>query len=111
MPHCPGFDEPYRGHHATVHGTFSEILGAFHNQRLNRYVLGSYNTDGTQVADDNQMWNAAGKISWQVTPTSQLSYFSDLEYKLIRYRNDNVALLEAQETVNRHGLVAMSREK
>jgi hypothetical protein len=69
------------------------FMGAAHTQVLNRYVLGSYNSDGSQVVDDNKMWNLATKLSWQMTASSQLSYFYNLEYKLIRYRNDDVSVL------------------
>jgi hypothetical protein len=55
---------------------------------LNQYILGSYNSDGTQVVDDNVMWNAVAKVSWQMSRASQLSFFHNLQYKLIRYRND-----------------------
>jgi hypothetical protein len=60
-----------------------------HTQALNQYILGSYNVDGTQVVDDNIMWNAVAKVSWQISRDSQLSFFNNLQYKLIRYRNDD----------------------
>lgn len=65
------------------------FLGAGHTQVLNQYILGSYNVDGTQVVDDNVMWNAVAKVSWQMSRASQLSFFHNLQYKLIRYRNDD----------------------
>lgn len=65
------------------------FLAAGHSQVLNQFILGSYNVDGTQVVDDNVMWNAVGKLSWQVARGSQLSFFHNLQYKLIRYRNDD----------------------
>jgi len=58
-----------------------------HDQALNQYVLGSYNADGTQVLDDNKMWTLGSKIAWQVTKAGQLSYFNNLQYKLIGHRN------------------------
>ena len=57
-----------------------------HDQALNQYVLGSYNADGTQVLDDNKMWTLGSKVSWQVTRNAQLSYFNNLQYKLIGHR-------------------------
>jgi len=58
-----------------------------HDQRLDQYLLGNYNADGTQVLDDNLMWTTAGKVAWQVTRSAQLSYFNNLQYKLIGHRN------------------------
>jgi hypothetical protein len=62
------------------------FAGTFHDQRLDSYKLGSYNPDGTPVLDDNTMWTATGKATWQMTRTAQLSYFHDLQYKLIGHR-------------------------
>src|SRR5712692_8886608 len=58
-----------------------------HDQRLDQYLLGSYNPDGTQVLDDNLMWTTSAKLAWQVTQNAQLSYFNNLQYKLIGHRN------------------------
>jgi hypothetical protein len=63
------------------------FVGTWHDQRLNRYILGSYNPDGTQVIDDNVMWNTSGKLSWQMTKSAQLSYFNNTQYKLIGHRD------------------------
>jgi hypothetical protein len=62
------------------------FAGTWHDQRLDSYKLGSYNPDGTQVIDDNIMWTATAKVSWQVTRSAQLSYFHNLQYKLIGHR-------------------------
>ena len=62
------------------------FAGTFHDQRLDSYKLGSYNPDGTPVLDDNTMWTATGKATWQITRTAQLSYFHNLQYKLIGHR-------------------------
>lgn len=62
------------------------FAGTFHDQRLDSYKLGSYNPDGTQVIDDNIMWTTTGKATWQVTRKAQLSYFNNLQYKLIGHR-------------------------
>ena len=58
-----------------------------HDQVLDQYVLGSYDSTGKQVLDDNVMWNLGSKLSWQVTKSAQLSYFNDLQYKKIGHRN------------------------
>jgi hypothetical protein len=39
-----------------------------------RYRIGSYNADGTQLLEDNRMLNTMGKISWAVTPNSQVHF-------------------------------------
>jgi hypothetical protein len=62
------------------------FAGTWHDQRLDRYNLGSYDPDGTQVIDDNRMWTTSAKLSWQVTKSAQLSYFNNLQYKLIGHR-------------------------
>lgn len=67
-----------------------------HQQVLNQYILGSYNPDGTQVLDDNKMWTTAAKLSWQVTRKSQLSYFNNLQYKLIGHRNGGGLFAESR---------------
>ena len=60
---------------------------SYHHQGLDQYLLGNYNPDGSQVLDDNLMWTMASKISWQVNPTTQLSYFYNVQYKQIGHRN------------------------
>lgn len=62
------------------------FAGTFHEQRLDSYKLGSYNPDGTQVIDDNTMWTATGKATWQLNRNAQVSYFYNLQYKLIGHR-------------------------
>ena len=67
-----------------------------HDQRLDQYLLGNYNPDGTQVLDDNLMWTTAAKVAWQVTRTAQLSYFDNLQYKLIGHRNGGGTFAESR---------------
>lgn len=62
------------------------FAGTFHDQRLDSYKLGSYNPDGTQVLDDNIMWTMTGKATWQINKNARLSYFHNLQYKLIGHR-------------------------
>jgi hypothetical protein len=62
------------------------FAATYHKQRLDSYKLGSYNPDGTQVIDDNTMWTTTAKATWQMTRNSQLSYFYNLQYKLIGHR-------------------------
>jgi hypothetical protein len=69
---------------------------SFHDQALNQYLLGNYNPDGTQVLDDNKMWTMGSKISWQMTRTTQVSYFNNLQYKLIGHRNGGGTFAESR---------------
>ena len=62
------------------------FAGTWHDQRLDSYKLGSYNPDGTQVLDDNIMWTTTAKATWQITNAARLSYFHNLQYKLIGHR-------------------------
>ena len=39
------------------------------------------------MLDDNLMWTTSAKVAWQVTKSAQLSYFNNLQYKLIGHRN------------------------
>lgn len=59
---------------------------AWHDQRLDQYRLGSYDPDGTPVLDDNVMWSIAGKLAWQMGRNAQLSYFGNLQNKVIGHR-------------------------
>jgi hypothetical protein len=59
---------------------------SWHDQRLLQYKLGSYNPDGTQVPDDNILWNTTAKVSYQLNKSAQISYFNNLQYKLIGHR-------------------------
>ena len=60
---------------------------SYHRQRLDQYLLGNYDSDGSQVLDDNLMWTTSAKVAWQMTKNAQLSYFNNLQYKLIGHRN------------------------
>ncbi len=67
-----------------------------HDQALDQYLLGNYNPDGTQVLDDNLMWTTAAKVAWQMTRSAQLSYFNNLQYKLIGHRNGGGTFAESR---------------
>jgi len=69
---------------------------SFHDQALDQYLLGNYNPDGTQVLDDNRMWTAASKVAWQMTRNIQVSYFNNLQYKLIGHRNGGGTFAESR---------------
>jgi hypothetical protein len=67
--------------------------GSWHDQRLDQYLVGNYDSNGSQVLDDNLMWTTSAKVAWQVTNSAQLSYFNNLQYKLIGHRNGGGAVL------------------
>ena len=58
------------------------FAGTWHDQRMDQHYLGGYNPDGSQAIDDNVLWNYTAKVSWQATKSAQLSYFTDIQYKL-----------------------------
>ena len=70
--------------------------GAWHRQVLDQYLLGNYDSDGSQVLDDNLMWTTSAKVAWQVTRSAQLSYFNNLQYKLIGHRNGGGTFAESR---------------
>jgi Carboxypeptidase regulatory-like domain len=67
-----------------------------HDQKLNQYLLGNYDPNGAQVLDDNLMWTTSAKAAWQVTKSAQLSYFNNLQYKLIGHRNGGGTFAESR---------------
>ena len=58
-----------------------------HYSVLNQYQLGSYDSTGGQVLEDNLMWTLGMSVSWQVTRSGQLSYFNNPQFKTTRHRN------------------------
>ena len=57
-----------------------------HNTILDQYFLGSYDSNGKQVLEDNQLWSINTTLSWQMTRASQLSYFNNIQFKTTRNR-------------------------
>ena len=57
-----------------------------HNTILDQYFLGSYDSNGKQVLEDNQLWSINSTLSLQVTRSSQLSYFNNIQFKTTRHR-------------------------
>ncbi len=70
--------------------------GAWHRQALDQYLLGNYDPNGSQVLDDNLMWTTSEKVSWQASRNVQLSYFNNLQYKLIGHRNGGGTFAESR---------------
>ncbi|HUR32950.1 MAG TPA: carboxypeptidase regulatory-like domain-containing protein [Vicinamibacterales bacterium] len=69
---------------------------AWHRQALDQYLLGNYDPNGSQVLDDNLMWTTSEKVSWQAAKNVQLSYFNNLQYKLIGHRNGGGTFAESR---------------
>lgn len=69
---------------------------SWHRQGLDQYLLGNYDPNGSQVLDDNRMWTTSAKASWQATKNIQLSYFNNLQYKLIGHRNGGGTFAESR---------------
>ena len=69
---------------------------SWHRQGLDQYLLGNYDPNGSQVLDDNLMWTTSAKASWQATKNIQLSYFNNLQYKLIGHRNGGGTFAESR---------------
>jgi hypothetical protein len=54
--------------------------------RINRLEANTFNPDGTQALDENLIWNATGKVTWQVNRANRLSSFVDYGYKIRNHR-------------------------
>jgi hypothetical protein len=71
---------------------------SFHHSQILQYLVGSYNPDGTSVPDDNMLWNFSNKLSWQLSPSSQLSHFYILQFKKNGHRVSNASFSETGAT-------------
>lgn len=54
--------------------------------RIDRLEANTFNPDGSQALDENLIWNATGKLTWNVRPGHRLSAFVDYGYKLRNHR-------------------------
>ena len=54
--------------------------------RADRFEASTFNPDGSQSLDENLIWNATGKLTWQINPANRLSSFVDYNYKLRDHR-------------------------
>jgi hypothetical protein len=71
---------------------------SFHHQQVLQYLVGSYNPDGRSVPDDNFMWNFSGKLAWQMSQPSQLSWFYIIQRKVNDHRASTTAFSETGAT-------------
>ncbi|HEV3218098.1 MAG TPA: carboxypeptidase regulatory-like domain-containing protein [Vicinamibacterales bacterium] len=84
---------------------------SFHHQAILQHDLGSYNPDGTQVPDDNFLWNASNKVAWQMSQTSQLSYFYTLQHKVNGHRASTTMFVESGATTRNSKLPQLHQLK
>lgn len=76
------------------------FVSTWTDQRMTNYYLGSYDADGGPVPNDNVMWTMTNKLSWQATRGTHLSYFHNLQYKLIGHRGGGTFGDERARTYN-----------
>ena len=81
----PGSDVSFSTTMAVVGGPIKRdklwFSSSWFYQQILQHELGSYSPDGSPVPDDSLIWNNANKVAWQVSPTSQLSYFNTIQRK------------------------------
>jgi hypothetical protein len=70
---------------------------SLHYQRILQYLL-SFNPDGTQVPDDNDLFNSSSKLAWQVNRSSQFSYFYTIQHKVNGHRASTTMFSESGAT-------------
>ncbi len=56
--------------------------------RVDRFEANTFNPDGTQALDENMIWNAGGKVTWQVNSANRISSFVDYNYKIRDHRRE-----------------------
>jgi Carboxypeptidase regulatory-like domain len=71
---------------------------SLHYQKILQYLLGSYNPDGTSVPDDNDLFNSSTKLALQLTKSSQLTWYYDLQHKVNGHRASTTMFVESGAT-------------
>jgi hypothetical protein len=69
-----------------------------HYQQILQHLIGSYNSDGTQVPDNNLLFNVSGKLAWQVSHSSQLSWFYIVQHKVNGHRASTTMFVQSGAT-------------
>ena len=59
--------------------------------QVDRFEANTFNPDGTQALDENYIWNATGKVTWQINRNNRLTSFVDYNYKLREHRRQTTA--------------------
>ena len=67
------------------------FFGSARRFRVDRFEASTFNPDGTQALDENLIWNASGKLTWQINPANRLSGFVDYNYKVRDHRRQTTA--------------------
>lgn len=67
------------------------FFGSGRRFRVDRFEASTFNPDGSQALDENLIWNASGKLTWQISPAHRLSGFVDYNYKLRDHRRQTTA--------------------
>ena len=67
------------------------FLGSARRFRVDRFEASTFNPDGSQALDENLIWNASGKLTWQINQANRLSGFADYNYKIRDHRRQTTA--------------------
>jgi hypothetical protein len=62
------------------------FFGSGRRFRIDRLEANTFNPDGTQALDENVIWNATGKLTWQINPKHRFSTLVDYGYKVREHR-------------------------
>ncbi len=62
------------------------FYGSGRRFRIDRFEANTFNPDGTQALDENIIWNATGKVTWQISPNHRFSTLVDYGDKLRPHR-------------------------
>lgn len=62
------------------------FYGSLRRFRIDRLEANTFNPDGSQALDENIIWNATGKVTWQISPNHRLSTLVDYGDKLRPHR-------------------------
>jgi hypothetical protein len=58
------------------------VAGSWRDQRYDILTLGAYNLNGSELRQNNILRNTTVKIAYQLTKSSQLTYFNNVQYKV-----------------------------
>jgi hypothetical protein len=70
------------------------FYGSARRFRIDRYEANTFNPDKTQSLDENLIWNATGKLTWQVNSANRLSGFVDYGNKLREHRRELTSIYQ-----------------
>ena len=67
------------------------FYGSARRFQVDRFEANTFNPDGSQALDENYIWNATGKLTWQINRANRLTSFVDYNYKLREHRRQTTA--------------------